>query len=178
MAELIQQALNGNEIAAIVTAISPDRFKTYLTAAGHNQERALRLYLWNARLGGAFHMPQAVEVALRNNVNLALSNVYTANWWECKNLYDLLDEERRADLTIVVRRIRNRELELYTGQVVAGLSFGFWVGMLHGRYNHRFGAVSLELPFPHSRRIVPEKACMTGCAKSRPCGIEFRIMSR
>jgi hypothetical protein len=98
MAELIQQALNGNENAAIVTAISPDRFKTYLTAAGHNQERALRLYLWNARLGEAFHMPiQAVEVALRNNVNLALSNVYTANWWECKNLYDLLDEERRAD---------------------------------------------------------------------------------
>jgi hypothetical protein len=149
MAELIQQALDANEIAAIVTAISPDRFKTYLTAAGHNQERALRLYLWNARRGGAFHMPiQAVEVALRNNVNLALSNVYTANWWECKNLYDLLDEERRADLTIVVRRIRNRELELYTGQVVAGLSFGFWVGMLHGRYNPPIWGGQLRAAFP------------------------------
>jgi site-specific DNA-methyltransferase (adenine-specific) len=34
MAELIHQALDGNEIAAIVTAISLDRFKTYLTAAG------------------------------------------------------------------------------------------------------------------------------------------------
>jgi hypothetical protein len=121
MAELIQQALDGNGIAAIVTAISPDRFKTYLTAAGHNRERALRLYLY-ARLGEAFYMPiQAVEVTLRNNVNLELSNVYTANWWEYKNLCDLLDEER----------IRNRELELCTGQVVAGLSFEFWVGMLH-----------------------------------------------
>jgi hypothetical protein len=42
MSELIQQALNGNEIAAIVTAISPDRFKTYLTAAGHRARRASR----------------------------------------------------------------------------------------------------------------------------------------
>lgn len=136
MAVPIQQPLNGNEIAAILTAISPDRFNTYLTAAGHSQERALRLYLWNARLGAAFHMPiQAVEVALRNSINVALSNVYTPNWWECKNLFDLLDEERKADLTIVLRRIRNRELELHTGQVVAGLSFGFWVGILNGRYN-------------------------------------------
>jgi hypothetical protein len=124
MAELIQQALDANEIAAIVTAISPDRFKTYLTAAGHNQERALRLYLWNARLGEAFHMPiQAVEVALRNNVNLALSNVYTANWWECKNLYDLLDEERRADLrTASVPRGRDDAGENGAGREGPGLA--------------------------------------------------------
>jgi hypothetical protein len=32
MAELIQQALNENEIAAIVTAISPDRFSCSLSA--------------------------------------------------------------------------------------------------------------------------------------------------
>jgi len=34
---------------------------------------ALALYLWNAQLGAAFHVPiQAVEVALRNSVNKAL----------------------------------------------------------------------------------------------------------
>jgi hypothetical protein len=149
MVASIQRPLNGNEITAILTAISPDRFNTYLTAAGHNQERALRLYLWNARLGGAFHMPiQAVEVALRNSISLALSNIYTSNWWECKNLFDLLDEERKADLTLVLRRIRNRELELYTGQVVAGLSFGFWVGILDGRYNPPIWGGQLRTAFP------------------------------
>jgi hypothetical protein len=149
MADAIQQDLNGNEIIAILTAISADRFNTYLTASGHNQERALKLYIWNARLGEAFHTPiQAVEVALRNSVNLALSNDYTPNWWECKNLFDILDEERKGDLTTVLRRIRNRELELCTGQVVAGLSFGFWVGILDGRYNPPIWGGQLRTAFP------------------------------
>jgi hypothetical protein len=144
MAEPIQ-----HETAAILNAISPDRFKTYLIAAGHDQARALRLYLWNARLGEAFHVPiQAVEVGLRNSINIALSNVYTPNWWECKNLFDLLDEERRGDLSIVLKRIRNRKLELYTGQVVAGLSFGFWVGILDGRYNPPIWGGQLRTAFP------------------------------
>lgn len=149
MADPIQQGLNGNETAAILSAISLDRFTTYLTAAGHDQERALKLYLWNARLGEAFHTPiQAAEVALRNSINLALSNAYTPNWWECKGLFDLLDEERKGDLTTVLRRIRNRQLELYTGQVVAGLSFGFWVGILDGRYNPPIWGGQLRKSFP------------------------------
>jgi hypothetical protein len=149
MADQIQQPLNGSEIAAISVAISPDRFNTYLTAAGHSHERALKLYVWNAQLGEAFHTPiQAAEVALRNSINLALSNIYTPNWWECKNLFDLLDEERKGDLTTVLRRIRNRGQELYTGQVVAGLSFGFWVGILDGRYNPPVWGSQLRKAFP------------------------------
>jgi hypothetical protein len=144
-----QQALNDNE-AAIVTAISPDRFKTYLHAAGHDRERAFRLYLWNARLGEAFHLPiQGVEVGLRNSVNQALSNVYGQNWWECNNLSDILDEERKGDLATVLKRIRNRNSELCTGQVVAGLSFGFWVGILHPRYNPPIWGGQLRTAFPY-----------------------------
>lgn len=150
MPDRIQQPLNREEIAAILAAISPDRFRTYLNAAGHDVNRALHLYLWNAKLGEAFHTPvQAVEVALRNSINLALSNVYTANWWECKDLLDLLDAERKGDLATVFRRIRNRQQELYTGEVVAGLSFGFWVGMLDGRYNPPVWGGQLKIAFPH-----------------------------
>jgi hypothetical protein len=150
MPQAIQQPVKGSEIAAILTAISADRFKTYLAAAGYDQERAFRLYLWNAQLGEAFYMPlQAVEVGLRNAINTALSNVYTPNWWECKNLFDLLDEDRKGDLSTVLKRIRNRKLELYTGQVVAGLSFGFWVGILDGRYNPSIWGAQLRKAFPY-----------------------------
>lgn len=150
MTKTIQQSVNHHDIEAILAAISPDRFKTYLVAAGFDQSRALQLYLWNARLGEAFHLPiQAVEVSIRNSINLALSNIYTPNWWECKTLFDLLDEERKADLFTVIRRIRNRNLELYTGQVVAGLSFGFWVGLLDGRYNPPIWGSQLRSAFPY-----------------------------
>jgi hypothetical protein len=58
------------ETEALLRAISQDRFTTYLKAAGHDPERALALYLWNAQIGEAFHLPiQAVEVALRNSIN-------------------------------------------------------------------------------------------------------------
>lgn len=150
MPQPIQPPLNEAEIAAILAAISPDRFRTYLSAAGHDVNRALRLYLWNAQVGEAFYLPiQAAEVALRNGINIALSNIYTRNWWECKSLFDLLDEERRGDLTLVFRRIRNRHQELCTGQVVAGLSFGFWVGILDGRYNPPIWGGQLRLAFPN-----------------------------
>jgi len=150
MPDSVQQALNGAEIAAILSAISPDRFKPYLQAAGFDQKRAFRLYLWNARLGEAFHTPiQAAEVALRNSINVALAEVYTPNWWECKNLRDLLDSDRDADLYTVLRRTRKRDLELYTGEVIAGLSFGFWVGILDGYYNHQIWSGQLRTAFPH-----------------------------
>jgi hypothetical protein len=149
MADPVQRALNRAEIDAILASISSERFGTYLNASGHNEERALQLYLWNARLGEAFHLPiQATEVSLRNCVNLALTNTYGQNWWKNGNLEAILDEERRADLITVLRRIRNRQLTLHTGQVVAGLSFGFWVGMLDGRYNPHIWGKQLRIAFP------------------------------
>ena len=66
---------------------------------------------------------QAVEVALRNNVNLALSNVYTPNWWECRNLYDLLDEERRAG--VVIKFPRKGQSRIFTS--VRGEPAGTWL---------------------------------------------------
>lgn len=145
-----QQSITPEQIISIRKTISASRYATYYKAAGHNDGRALKLYMWNAQLGEAFHFPvQAVEVALRNSVNIALGNVYTPNWWECKDLQKLLDEERRADISTVLRRIRNRELELCTDQVIAGLSLGFWVGMLDGRYNAAIWSKQLRVAFPN-----------------------------
>jgi hypothetical protein len=145
-----QQNLTPSQIAAIRATISPSRFTTYLVAAGHNEERALKLYMWNAQLGEAFHIPiQGVEVGLRNCINVALTDIYTPNWWECKGLHDTLDDDRQADLALVLRRIRNRKLELCTDQVVAGLSLGFWVGILGGAYNAPIWSRQLRTAFPN-----------------------------
>jgi hypothetical protein len=135
---------------AVLRAISSERFATYLTAAGHNQQRALSLYIWNAQIGEAFHLPiQAVEVALRNALNDCLSSKYGLDWWKDKTLSDLLDEERTGDLSQVLRRISNRKLTLCNGQIVAGLSLGFWVGMLHNRYYPMIWSTLFERTFPN-----------------------------
>jgi len=136
--------------AALLEVISPDRLGTYMLAAGHNMNRALEFYIWNARLGGAFHLPiQAVEVGLRNRVNHALSAQFGPDWWKAPEFQRIIDVEREADLRQVFQRIRNRKLELATGQVVAGLSFGFWVGLLAGPYNPPIWGKHLRTSFPH-----------------------------
>lgn len=130
-------------------AISEERMKTYLMAAGHNRSKALALYLWNARIGEAFHLPiQAVEVALRNAINRALCKEFGQVWWNAERFTQMLDQDRANDLELVKRRIANRKLALTNGQIVAGLSFGFWVGMLQPRYNPAFWSKYINSAFP------------------------------
>lgn len=145
MTEPVQPSL----IDQLRPVISDERLGTYLTAAGFDADRALRLYLWNAEVGEAFHLPiQAVEVALRNRIQAALAAEFGTDWWKSVKLLAVLDDDRKADLALVLKRIRNRKLTLGTGQIVAGLSFGFWVGMLQPRYNPLIWGGRLHAAFP------------------------------
>lgn len=145
MDEELRQSL----IESLRPTISEGRLGTYLLASGFNSKRALELYVWNAQMDEAFHLPiQAVEVGLRNRVNTALIAEFGQDGWKDERLFKLLDEERKGDIAQVLRRIRNRRLAEETGQVVAGLSFGFWVGMLDGRYNRDIWSRHLRSTFP------------------------------
>jgi hypothetical protein len=133
----------------IIATLSNERFATYLRAAGYDQARALNLYLWNAELGGGFHLPiQAVEIALRNKVNQALVSEFGQNWWRNDRFLALLDQPRSADLQLVKTRLQSRGLNLQTGQIVASLSFGFWAGMLQTRYNPNIWTKQFQKSFP------------------------------
>lgn len=133
--------------------MSEDRFGTYLTAAGFNPEKALRLYVWNAQMGEAFHLSiQAVEISLRNRVNVALTETFGSRWWENATLLAAMDDQHRADVAQVLKRIRNRKKPISNGQVVAGLSFGFWLGLLQKRYNPVLWGGRLHKAFPNYPR--------------------------
>lgn len=136
--------------AVVIQTLSADRFDTYLKAAGHDQDRAIRLYIWNAQIGASFHVPiQAVEVALRNTINHALMAKFGAVWWKEPSFTRLFDRERHTDMDMVVRRIQRKGLPLITAQIVAGLSFGFWVGLLQPKYNPDLWSSHLRVAFPH-----------------------------
>lgn len=134
----------------VIGTLSVRRFDTYLHAAGHDRDRAIALYIWNAKLGAAFHIPiQAVQVALRNRVNHALVAEFGPEWWKERRFVALADRERSRDLRTVRSRIAHRGLTLETDQIVAGLSFGFWVGMLQPKYNPVLWGAHLRTSFPH-----------------------------
>lgn len=133
----------------IVGMLTPRRFATYMKEAGFDRDIALELYIWNARIGGAFHLSiQATEVALRNRISRTLATVYGPNWWRDQNYLTITDDYRKTDIATVEKRIRDRCYRLDTDQVVAELSFGFWVGMLQGQYNQGIWGAHLNTAFP------------------------------
>ena len=137
-------------ISQLCQTLSIERLGTYLVASGHDPDRALQLYMWNACIGEAFHVPiQAVEVGLRNRINQGLKNQFGDHWWREAAFLAVADNDRLADLDQVKTRIRNRGLELSTPQIVAGLSFGFWVGLLLPRYNPPLWSAQLRSAFPN-----------------------------
>lgn len=115
-------------------------------------------------MGEAFHIPiQAVEVALRNRINLSLQKRYGPDWWQNKDFVAIADDDRKGDLDVVCRRIFHRGLTPGNGQIVAGLSFGFWVGMLQPRYNPPLWGSYLRVSFPdlpadRSRKSLAKRA--------------------
>ena len=160
-------------IEALKLSISSDRLATYLTATGFDEERALRLYLWNATIGEAFHLPiQAVEVGLRNCINAALCAEYGAIWWQNSIFLSSLDHERQTDILMAQRRIGNRGHAPSTSQIVATLSFGFWVGMLQPRFNptiwtKHIGEVFIYLPDNRYRADLASSAKRTADLRNR-----------
>lgn len=58
---------------AITASLSRQRFETYLTKAGNDENYAYALYLYNARLAKSLLFPLSVtEVTLRNAIDEAL----------------------------------------------------------------------------------------------------------
>ena len=154
-----QEAVNDDHpIHALSEIISPLRLGTYLNAAGHDPDKALRLYLWNAKIGEAFHIPiQAVEVGLRNRVSDGLANVFGAEWWREEKFRRIAEPRRLDDIANVIQRVSRRKKDLETGQIVAGLSFGFWVSLLAPRYNPPIWGGQLRVAFPHLPSGVSRK---------------------
>jgi hypothetical protein len=120
-----------------------------MLAAGHDEKRALALYAWNAQLGEAFHLPiQSVEIALRNRINCVLVTRFGSDWLIDPTFQTLAEKRQNDSINEVKTRIAKRGQPLVTGQIVAGLSFGFWVSMLDARYNPAIWSHHLGTGFP------------------------------
>jgi Abi-like protein len=113
--------------SSILAAISPDRFATYRATSASDDE-AHQKYCWNIALSSAFYGPmQSLEVAMRNAIHRELSRTYGSHWWDT---IDLLGRVQRDQVADAIDTLRSRGTNHPApGQVVAELSFGFWVGL-------------------------------------------------
>jgi hypothetical protein len=139
--------------AAFMRTLPTPRWQPYLIAAGHDENRAIRLYLWNAAIGQSFHFPlQAVEVALRNVVDAALRTQFGADWWKTAPCRNHIGLKRCEEIDKAETRLINKYgvAAPTTDQIVASLTFGFWAALTHAKVTRlwpaRRAAVFPSLP--------------------------------
>lgn len=130
--------------------ISRSRFDAFLAEAGGDQVRAYDLYVWNAQLAGALLETFGhVEVLVRNVVHVQLRSVRPDNSLQSWLLDpDLLTAEDIRRVEEVIGRIKRAKKLPDEDRVLAGLSMGFWTGIVGKRYEELWRH-TLRHAFPH-----------------------------
>ena len=99
------------------------------TATQGNQEKAIRLHVWNTGVSAAFYGPlQGLEVPLRNAMHSRLADRYGEAWYDNDNAgLDRGARERIAGARAELARDGHGDDR---HRIVAALSLGFWVSLL------------------------------------------------
>jgi hypothetical protein len=142
-------------VAELYLPLSQVRLESYRDAGGSDLDM-LTNYFWNIDLTEAF-VPSlhAIELALRNSIHTAMTNHFedemrfykphVLGWGQLEQLANALENlsRKRADPT--------------PGRIVAALSFGFWVALFSGNYEHGLwqpdGYRLLSKVLPHATAI-------------------------
>lgn len=162
-------------------SFSPERLRTYLTAAEGDRKRALQLYTWNTKISAAFYGPlQGLEIALRNAIHQQLTRCYSAAWYD--NPAVALDLGGRGRIADAKTETAHAGHTATPGRLVAALSFGFWVSLLGsgGRMNPVGRRANCEMTLwrPALRRAFPHRTPLTRKQAHRPLNALRQLRNR
>lgn len=133
------------DIFKFETSLSLARLQTYINSAG--PEKALELYIWNARVSAAFLLPlQLYEVVIRNAVAEALVYLYGKDWPWSVGFQRSLSKPQRGALMEVLEHPRKKPKT--TDDVIAAMKFFFWENFFTVRMRQRLWDAYLFVVFP------------------------------
>lgn len=124
------------------------RLNPYQEAACRGNTHAEDLYRWNLQVSEAFYPAlSCLEVSVRNAVNDQLQATYgRLDWWASAPL-DHHDASKVRQASDDLRRRKGIDPPC-ADNIVAELSFGFWVSLLSRRYDRHFWVPALHKAFP------------------------------
>lgn len=131
-------------------SFSRPRLAPYLDAAQLDGTHAVDHYQWNLQVSEAFYPALSVlEISIRNAIHAQLQIRYgRTNWWSTAPLQSHhLAKVREAEAKASSRK----RASMSADDVVAELSFGFWVSLLSRAYDRDFWVPSLRKAFPYYR---------------------------
>lgn len=129
-------------VAELAPLLSSERLATYERHASAWGCGAVELYLLGLELASSMQADlHLVEVLMRNSMNDQLTAVYGCRWWANSAL---LDDRSQTAVAKAWGDARCRQ-DSPPGQLIARLSFGFWVHLLEA------GAYAGEPPYRQRR---------------------------
>jgi len=130
-------------------ALSYARFGPYLARVDEDTSAALRLYWWNVEVSAAFYpVLHMLEVSVRNALHARLTEMLQrSDWWEVAPLQD----NGIRLVTDAKVKISQRKQVVSTDDVVAELTFGFWVSLVSRKHDQELWVRGLHRAFPYYR---------------------------
>lgn len=121
--------MNNNDL---ITILSRERLTKYLQKCGGDEEKAIAAYTQNTHISASFYpFLQGLEIALRNAIHSQLKCDYQEKWYDM----DILTEQGKKEIEKTKNQLkyRKKEDEIVASDIIANLSFGFWVSLFdHG----------------------------------------------
>jgi len=130
---------------------SQPRLTPYVVAAQLDGTHAADRYQWNLQVSEAFYPALAcLEISLRNALDVQLQQQYSRpDWWESAPLSKLSKVDEAVVRRAEADAIKRKGAAMSADDVVAGLSFGFWVSLLSRTYDRYLWVPALHKAFPH-----------------------------
>ncbi len=126
------------------------RLAPYVRAAQRDNVSVVALYVWNLQVSEAFYVPlHCLEICLRNSVHEQLkAKFHRPDWWSTTRLA----EQHASKIDKAQSDLRRKGVSQPTADdIVAELSFGFWVSLLSRRYDRHLWVPALHRAFPNYR---------------------------
>ena len=96
---------------------------------------------------------QALEITFRNNLYRSAADAFNnSRWFEMRRFNSKRDHNEHFLVKKAKRRLHDAGKPNTPGRVVAELNFGYWVGLLDGRYEKSFWTKVGKTAFPHAPR--------------------------
>lgn len=121
----------------LVQSISYERLSVYGYHPNHSDSQnltALARYLWNIALSESFYPSiQLCEITLRNQLYTQVTQKFNDVDW-LNNPAILVNHRDREDVEAISLSLLKRNRDASAHRIIPELSFGFWSGLLHKRY--------------------------------------------
>jgi Abi-like protein len=157
------------KFAEIERHLSKPRINRYLRICG-SKTAAIKLYKANMKLSQAFHpLLGIIEVALRNNINHALSTYFGDSDWITNQKTGFMNSPTlrgtrfylKTEVERTERKLRQRGVAVTSGRIIAEQTFGFWTDLFEPHHFRLIGASPMNsfmnLPAPNNRSTVAAK---------------------